>query len=233
MKALLAIALLLPAAAAVATCSFEAPDGTAFNFESLESKTTNFQVRGAQGGTYYASICTPLVISGSCNSKVSAVASYSSSNAGACQGVSLGDLSTAKWGLAVAGNSSDGVTATYSDGGACTSGGKTSVVYSFNCDEDASTPILVSGTVIAPCTHQLYFRTALACKGAADQLTTVSLVLILIGVFFVLYCCLGCIFNVSKKGASGKDIIPQYEMWAELGSLVKDGCAFTARGCRK
>eukprot|EP01006_Ploeotia_vitrea_P033790 TRINITY_DN65642_c1_g1_i1.p1 TRINITY_DN65642_c1_g1~~TRINITY_DN65642_c1_g1_i1.p1 ORF type:complete len:273 (-),score=126.76 TRINITY_DN65642_c1_g1_i1:84-866(-) len=55
--------------------------------------------------------------------------------------------------------------------------------------------------------------------------------IILWSVTFV-YCGLGCIYNRTQKGASGKEVIPHVAFWGALPGLVKDGCSFTVRKLR-
>jgi len=52
-------------------------------------------------------------------------------------------------------------------------------------------------------------------------------IIILVVATFV-YVTAGCVFNVKKKGLSGKEAFPNYSFWAAFPGYVKDGCKITA-----
>jgi len=50
-----------------------------------------------------------------------------------------------------------------------------------------------------------------------------SIILIALLVSLILYCVIGMIWNKKKRGATGKELIPNYDFWSGLPGLVKDG----------
>lgn len=61
---------------------------------------------------------------------------------------------------------------------------------------------------------------------------TVLLILVFVGA--ALYVCIGCVVNWKLRGATtAKEMFPNYEFWAALPSLVKDGALFVVHGFKK
>ncbi|XP_015116868.1 cation-dependent mannose-6-phosphate receptor [Diachasma alloeum] len=62
-------------------------------------------------------------------------------------------------------------------------------------------------------------------------LSTGSVLVILFFVFTGLYFIGGAAILIYCRGAVGRETIPNYEFWADLPALVRDGVTFTLSGC--
>jgi hypothetical protein len=67
----------------------------------------------------------------------------------------------------------------------------------------------------------------------AAKLSIGSILLIVLVVAIPLYILIGCIYNTKKHQTKGTDSCPNVEFWRDLPALVRDGCRFTFRGCKK
>ncbi|XP_028418363.1 uncharacterized protein LOC114543640 [Dendronephthya gigantea] len=85
-------------------------------------------------------------------------------------------------------------------------------------------------------TMTLYTKYAPHHGGSDDSGGGISIGTILCIIFFtvlVLYLGIGITYKY-RRGAQGKDRIPNYEFWAKMVGLIKDGCIFSAKktkGC--
>ncbi|KAK7109997.1 uncharacterized protein [Littorina saxatilis] len=59
-----------------------------------------------------------------------------------------------------------------------------------------------------------------------------SILVIVFFVFFIVYWVGGFLFMKFVRRAEGLEVIPNYEFWKEIPLLIRDGIAFTARGCK-
>ncbi|XP_062608410.1 cation-dependent mannose-6-phosphate receptor-like [Saccostrea cucullata] len=101
------------------------------------------------------------------------------------------------------------------------------------CDEDASNDVF-SLLKVTP-QGQVSYSFKLVSKHACiikKQLSAGSVLLILFFVFVLVYLIGGILFLRFYRGASGKEMIPNFEFWKDFPFLVKDGMTFTFRGCK-
>ncbi|XP_063988590.1 uncharacterized protein LOC135168395 [Diachasmimorpha longicaudata] len=63
------------------------------------------------------------------------------------------------------------------------------------------------------------------------SLSTGSVLVILFFVFAGVYFIGGALILIYCRGAVGREIIPNYDFWADLPALVRDGVTFTLSGC--
>lgn len=75
-------------------------------------------------------------------------------------------------------------------------------------------------------------RSPHACLVPNPGLSAGSVLLILFFVAVVVYIVGGILFLRFYRGASGVEMIPNYEFWKGFPLLVKDGMVFTFRGCK-
>eukprot|EP00035_Acanthoeca_spectabilis_P033634 m.24752 g.24752 ORF g.24752 m.24752 type:complete len:235 (+) comp6114_c0_seq2:160-864(+) len=70
------------------------------------------------------------------------------------------------------------------------------------------------------------------CPPAASAMTGGVIFLIAFASILVVYLAFGIGFNM-KRGERGRDVIPNREMWAGLGGLIREGCLFTVGRTRR
>lgn len=75
-------------------------------------------------------------------------------------------------------------------------------------------------------------RSPHACLVPNPGLSAGSVLLILLFVAVMVYIIGGILFLRFYRGASGVEMIPNYEFWKDFPLLVKDGMIFTFRGCK-
>lgn len=75
-------------------------------------------------------------------------------------------------------------------------------------------------------------RSPHACLVPNGNLSAGSVLLILFFVAVMVYLIGGILFLRFYRGASGVEMIPNYEFWKDFPLLVKDGMVFTFRGCK-
>lgn len=75
-------------------------------------------------------------------------------------------------------------------------------------------------------------RSPHACLVPNPGLSAGSVLLILLFVAVMVYIIGGMLFLRFYRGASGVEMIPNYEFWKDFPLLVKDGMIFTFRGCK-
>ncbi|XP_065845840.1 uncharacterized protein [Oscarella lobularis] len=63
--------------------------------------------------------------------------------------------------------------------------------------------------------------------GGGTPLSPGSISIIVVFVFVLVYLIVGALYMKAGKGASGRDVIPNYSFWASLPGLCKDGVKFT------
>jgi len=120
----------------------------------------------------------------------------------------------------------EGVILEYSNGTPCFLPGETKreVWVNLKCaSKTATTFTIVEDTDPTKCHFDLVLNTNVVCKGG---LSGGSVLLIIVVVALPIYIAVGCIFNVKKRGLSGKEACPQYAFWSEIPTLAKEGCMF-------
>lgn len=80
--------------------------------------------------------------------------------------------------------------------------------------------------------YKFTLRSPHACLVLNGGLSAGSVLLILFFVAVLVYVIGGVLFLRFYRGASGVEMIPNYEFWKDFPFLVKDGMVFTFRGCK-
>ena len=127
----------------------------------------------------------------------------------------------------------------YSNGHSCTSGGTKYSAIHVICDaDDANGSIMTASFTTDGCGVVVVMSAAAGCPTeveydrAVGVFPKVMISLIFIG--FALYMGGFSVYNWKFKGAQTKEeIIPQYEFWAGLPTLVADGFRFILHGFKK
>ncbi|XP_072028007.1 cation-dependent mannose-6-phosphate receptor-like [Amphiura filiformis] len=73
------------------------------------------------------------------------------------------------------------------------------------------------------------------CKNGNDgsgSLSVGSILCIIFSALVVIYLISGVLFMKLARGAEGKEIIPNVELWMNLPGYIKDGCFFLIHGCK-
>jgi len=99
------------------------------------------------------------------------------------------------------------------------------------CDETTTGAVKGQVIQIGASTYYIPFHTQYACGGSSGGKGGVVFIIIfftLLGVYFIG----GALFMKFARGASGKEIIPNVEFWADLPSLIKDGFMFIVNKAR-
>ncbi|XP_032241407.2 uncharacterized protein LOC116620024 [Nematostella vectensis] len=79
------------------------------------------------------------------------------------------------------------------------------------------------------------FTSKLHSKYACPSRSGISTGSILLIVFFSVICVylvVGILISHFVKGATGRELVPNYSFWVDLPALIKDGCVFTFGKCR-
>ncbi|XP_028414016.1 uncharacterized protein LOC114536938 isoform X1 [Dendronephthya gigantea] len=63
-------------------------------------------------------------------------------------------------------------------------------------------------------------------QGKKGNLSTGSILVITFFVVLVIYLVSGALFMKYRRGATGKEIVPNVDFWSSIPGLVKDGCVF-------
>jgi len=70
--------------------------------------------------------------------------------------------------------------------------------------------------------------------GGGGGLSDGSIILIVLFVSLILYCVIGVVWRKKKRGATGKELIPNLEFWTGMPGLVKDGFKyFVSKTCKR
>ncbi|EDO48852.1 predicted protein [Nematostella vectensis] len=78
------------------------------------------------------------------------------------------------------------------------------------------------------------FRSTLHSKYVCmSGLSVGSILLIIFFTLVVVYLITGIVFNKFKKGAEGKEVLPNLAFWVDFPILVKDGIIFTIQSSKK
>jgi len=123
----------------------------------------------------------------------------------------------------------------YTGGQPTSSGGPRASAIVMVCDNTTTAGGAVKGTVNEPAggnTYYIPFYTSLVCPDAAGGggggVVFIIIFFSLFGVYFIG----GALFMKFARGASGKEIIPNVEFWADLPSLIKEGVMFVVNKAR-
>jgi len=111
----------------------------------------------------------------------------------------------------------------------------------FQCDPSITT---IGAPTFEIETPKLFYNfawaTSLACPtnapppGTGGKLSGGGIFLILVFCLFAVYVAAGITYNVVRKKATGKEIIPNVEFWLAIPGLVKDGVMFIVNStCRR
>jgi hypothetical protein len=111
-------------------------------------------------------------------------------------------------------------------------------VIKFVCRPGQGTTTNFSILQLDPCTYEVTFESEHACPlGMEDlpakSLSAGSILLIAVAIFIPVYILVGCIYKTKRHDTKGTDSCPNVEFWRDLPALVRDGCRFTFRGCKK
>ncbi|XP_041478474.1 cation-dependent mannose-6-phosphate receptor-like [Lytechinus variegatus] len=117
---------------------------------------------------------------------------------------------------------------------------RTSLV-SFICDKNAvKTPILEFTNEDPTNSYNFNVKTCLACLETVpgcitskSNLTTGGVLCIIFTVLVVVYIGGGILFQKFGRGATGKELIPNYAFWSDFPALIKDGFLFMISPCTK
>ncbi|XP_053373167.1 cation-dependent mannose-6-phosphate receptor-like [Mercenaria mercenaria] len=111
-------------------------------------------------------------------------------------------------------------------------------IFSIKCDR-STTGKLTSVNENPTNTYNFELRTQYACLGSSGgntpsnkKISTGSVLLIIFFVFLAIYFIAGILFLKSARGATGTELIPNYDFWTSLPGYIKDGVMFTCRGCK-
>lgn len=69
-------------------------------------------------------------------------------------------------------------------------------------------------------------------SGSSSGLSAGSILDIIFFVLLIVYFVGGALYLGIVRGAKGKEMVPNYEFWADLPALVRDGTLFCVRGCK-
>jgi len=212
-------------------CSWTNPQtGDVYNFNSLASSTADYSVKTSSWNTWI-NVCRQ-IINTTCGVNVAACQTWSGGKA------TLGVATTAQWTSLVRSTTQGqkGATLQFGNG----TGGR-SFEIDFQCVESAG----VGAPNFEVETPKLFYNFAWASKVACPSgnvptpngpggLSGGSIFLILLLCLVVVYVAAGITFNVVKKKATGKEIIPNVEFWGSIPGLVKDGVMFIVNStCRR
>jgi len=104
------------------------------------------------------------------------------------------------------------------------------------CDNATTSGGAIKGNVVEPtgsATYYIPFATNAVCPGQSGGgggggVVFIIIFFTLLGVYFIG----GALFMKFARGASGKEIIPNVEFWADLPSLIKEGVMFLVNKVR-
>jgi len=213
-------------------CTWTNPTtGDVYNFNSLASSTADYSVKTSSWNTFI-NVCRQ-TINTTCGTNVAACQTWPGGKA------ALGSTTTAQWAPLVRSTTQGQKGATVSFGNG-TSGRAFEI--DFQCVESAG----VGSPNFEVETPKLFYNFAWPTKTACPTgnvptpnsgprgLSGGSIFLILLLCLVVVYVAAGITFNVVKKKASGKEIIPNVEFWGSIPGLVKDGVMFIVNStCRR
>jgi hypothetical protein len=119
--------------------------------------------------------------------------------------------------------------------------GNISTAILLQCVYSTQTSFTVVDIAAENITHRLRLESKWTCPDPKlttvqtdnkDGLSTGSVLVILFFVFTTLYFVGGAIALKLLRGAEGKEMIPNYDFWADLPHLVSDGFTFVITGCQ-
>ncbi|PSN53026.1 hypothetical protein C0J52_01150 [Blattella germanica] len=83
-----------------------------------------------------------------------------------------------------------------------------------------------------PCPMPIVTRSSSISDVSSGGLSTGSVLVIIFFVFVAIYFIGGAIALKLLRGAEGREMIPNYDFWADLPNLVRDGTVFMFSGCQ-
>jgi len=87
------------------------------------------------------------------------------------------------------------------------------------------------------CSYLVQFESEYACPviptTTSPPLSAGSIILICLAITIPLYIIFGCIYKSKKLDTKGTESCPNVEFWRDLPSLVRDGCRFTFKCCKR
>ncbi|KAK7488284.1 hypothetical protein BaRGS_00020443 [Batillaria attramentaria] len=107
------------------------------------------------------------------------------------------------------------------------------------CDQGATSPEFTAIGDTSYAEYHFELKTVCACPngcggGGPDVTFTVELsisigtiLVIVFSVVFIMYLVGGVIWNRTRRGATGVEMVPNITLWRALPGLTKDGCLFT------
>ncbi|XP_031551263.1 uncharacterized protein LOC116288596 [Actinia tenebrosa] len=156
---------------------------------------------------------------------IAACMRYSSSSAGDSIYANIGTQSSVDF----IHNPSDGTCTMSLKGQYLSTNTKTLITIICNEEEEGKLDLFVADERSGSWTYTSTLQTKHACF---SPLSIGSIILITFVSVVVVYFVAGIVFNKFKRGASGKDICPNYGFWSDLPFLVKDGIVFSVQTCR-
>jgi len=216
-------------------CTFaNAQTGDQYNFTGLLNSQTDYTLQ-TTGGKVWINVCRN-IISTLCGSNNIAACQQWDPNTPAGK-ATLGLTTTAQFVPLVRSTTQGqkGATLRFANG----TGGR-AFELDFQCDPKAS----IGSPTFELETPKLFYNfawtTSFACPtnapppGTGGGLSGGGIFLILVFCLFAVYVAAGITYNVVRKKATGKEIIPNIEFWSSLPGLVKDGVMFIVNStCRR
>jgi len=211
------------------------PSNSTYDLSKLASKDSNYEFIDSENTTWLLNFCqvlvnTSLIASSGCGAGDCSACQIDNSNPDDPNFSCIGKLPIT-YTTIEAGNvtnntdTTKGVIAVYSGGKSCQNKLPRTLTVTVLCGLGDGG--LVNASEVGKsgsCLYGMQFNSSKLCGGGGFDIGWIFVILVVSLAF--IYLVVGSIFNWKTKGASGIQMIPNYEFWMELPGLLKDGFSF-------